>query len=1705
MDRILTTSNICVNEIHSLSGGDLEIVSGNKVLFNTPNLLIGNMLFDNYCTNIVFTNTLIAPDENYYKVTIGDISNRDEITNMSEYELMSVDCTQVTSKETYEKLSGENKENYINLTGENNIYIKSSNIFVNDESFHDYVYRKVNNKEIPSHNSIFVTKTAVHQGMIDTLSRVADVTNMGTFVTKKILCDKISTENIYVSGDIEPILKISSESGINFGLSSSDEYHNRIFIIEDDENIVNLDTYLKRRLDESSMFEINILAEPGVDITISYDQNIESKGFSNYYNNISEFSYDINFKIVLNGEIPDIDSEIGLYDEYHAPQIGGAINIQDDQLTENISFGNTTYSRYALSNLTAGQFYDVYADIKNNFTGTIVYNVLTNAVNVPTIEHVVINSIDIINERTLEITFIPHVTVVPSWFTQEKLVFFYLNLYDHDDSVNLYTSCNYDISSSGSRPIYTYRFDINDFNNYFDEYGLESYENIIKVEQKDPATNYENITYEMKEHIFSIVSVHGNDATSTFEMISIPVVNAPYLLGVNPNPEILIYPPTEPTNLEIKYNNIIDANDHYFEWIASSPSNFRSEIINEPTESRTTEILYEIFLNNELLTSNITNTWYDGESVLQNGSTDIDTIRNTRKGIKEGEYTLYAYNLFGKHFKERGHINYQRSIVSESKVVHPLTIDSIILTPIIGENKEWIVEYDISNSNSDFTINTNKTNLVTNTNTNITSFTIQLLNYELHNIWIQANDNLIQIRSVDIIQNIEEPFLISSVSEYVLGTERQYIYNITFDRYSFDNSINNANVNSHNNLIKDLFNFTTVTNIQNVNGLETIEKEYNSNNIDILFQVDDSYEDITTEFRISARDSYGYESINLLTNVIEVSFSNLTIKPEISGENKEFSLALGDYEFVDQFTNLKWMIGDNNVRNTTSSNISFSLSENYFGNIYCIITQTNEKGFSRNGDDNFIDKDFLRSTILSDNNVVESRFFTESSFTLIDNSEFTFTLEYADRAPDLITDLERRLVLPNGTQTNILENNEYEFKSDGDYQLELFLKNKYGFRSWVRLENIVTVSTPTVPIFTVELKPTEEYKTVSISYDTGDDTDGDPVEIPTTRRIVYSPNNGSPSSPIVLNVGINNININNLTHGTQYSITVEKVYEVYGIKSFTNQVYTNRKPAAPTLSFAFKDYTYITITYSKNHDEQEYSSGGWRNIGGPTSVMLKRSDNSQEIDIRTTSATQHTFTNLFPGTTYNFTITKTYFNSEFNISGSSGGISTKPIVDAIAPTITEGEVTVNSITLNFRENSNGSAGTNVTYKLYKNNVVINTFTSLVSNFTDNGLSSGTTYSYKLQKIIGEPYKTYGQNSPNGYIFSSTLTIQTEEPLIYPVGSITAEASSISYNSFTISWVLTITSSGSSHFVNPKYKIEWGIKDSAQSIIDNVNSSYTINSGITSSTQYTATITYYYTNGHEIVSNQLDITTIRDQRGLNDDYAYWRALDLRQLSLGDAFYVKFRDVEHNWENMVNGTLPLCCWDMPGSSSEMSYKFHLEDTSNSRRLVNTYGGWIYVGSTTTYPRHYRTGTISPGDPNYNNGFYWHSDNKCRKVLEIFFWTWDTSIEILDVNGAVLYEFSQEYVSDLHDTVMNNFVVDWSIGPSGGYAYDGFLYSAAYQGAPVYRLNNPYFIKQVFPEMTDDELWANRIMYRPLDYHPLSWGNRRIYYYVLTLRNA
>jgi hypothetical protein len=212
-------------------------------------MLVRELHFNKHIDNVVFGTTPPLTDTSYeYKVTTIS-QNEIDISQMGEYDLEMVDCLEVSSSQSFQDVSTVNKEHYVNLSASSNLIIRSENIFVESESFDDYVYRLVNNKSDPNQNP--ETTPVISIVSADRFN----VTNFGTYFTKKINCNRISTENIYIDSsgsNEEPILNINSRSAVNL---------QSLNILIDDSNTgsnVDLDTYLKSRLDESGMFTITI-------------------------------------------------------------------------------------------------------------------------------------------------------------------------------------------------------------------------------------------------------------------------------------------------------------------------------------------------------------------------------------------------------------------------------------------------------------------------------------------------------------------------------------------------------------------------------------------------------------------------------------------------------------------------------------------------------------------------------------------------------------------------------------------------------------------------------------------------------------------------------------------------------------------------------------------------------------------------------------------------------------------------------------------------------------------------------------------------------------------------------------------------------------------------------------------------------------------------------------------------------------------------------------------------------------------------------------------------------------------------------------------------------------------------------------------------------------------------------------------------------
>lgn len=860
--NILTTNTVCVDTIHSDS--NLDIYSNRKIHFDTPNMLVRTLHFNKHIDNVVFG---ASQTDTPYAYKVNSISeNEIDISQMGEYELEMVDCLEVSSKQSYQDVSGVNKEHYVNLSADNDLIIRSENIFVENESFDDYVYRLVNNKTDPNINSETTPTISIVP------SNRYNVTDFGTYFTNTIQCNKVSTENIYITSsgtNEEPVLNINSRSAVN--LQSLN-----IFI--DDSNTgstVDLDTYLKTRLDESGMFTITIIPESGVNIGFTYDQYSVGNGFSNNYNSITAFNYIINFKIVPTGQTPTDGASTNVLHEVRTP------SGSDSQLS--ITHDNTPSTRYELTNLEAGAFYDIYADVTNNFTSTIVYNVPTNGTNIPTIEHVVINSVMVVNEKEIEIKFMPHATQIANWNTPEKKVRFYVRLDEVNAVANNYllpdsTPPFIEVNlSTPSRSEETYTIDVTKYNGYPSEY--------IYV-------NSSNLTH---PHSFSIVSRHTNYPTSSFEMIT-PV---PQSL----NPLFQFNAPAQPSNLQLDLDET-----NLFTWTQSS---------NDTLTTKLTRIFYDIFRDghaSRLNSSNLENVGVCNSytNVLQNMDSNLNDNRNLRQGIIPGTYNIQAYNLFD-----------QRSGFAP-KTITALTVSKPTWSVPSSANKQWTISYNVTGNNGAFSILSNKSAVGGSIPDEATSFLTEL-EIDTHTVYVEAEDTAMRVISLnsDPIPIVQPTITIGTLGTYVSSSARHFSFPISLNTPSYVGA--------------------TINSISNASSLSNCTHVSSASN-SITVQVNNSSSNINISFSTNAVDSYGYTSLNAskINHTISVTFT----LPTILCSNRAFSLSsttgLSGFQWKKDGINISGA-----TSGTTSSNLTLPDNDQYFGDISCSYTIVNIQGFTK--------------------------------------------------------------------------------------------------------------------------------------------------------------------------------------------------------------------------------------------------------------------------------------------------------------------------------------------------------------------------------------------------------------------------------------------------------------------------------------------------------------------------------------------------------------------------------------------------------------------------------------------------------------------------------------------------------------------------------------------------------------------------------------
>ena len=178
-----------------------------------------------------------------------------------------------------------------------------------------------------------------------------------------------------------------------------------------------------------------------------------------------------------------------------------------------------------------------------------------------------------------------------------------------------------------------------------------------------------------------------------------------------------------------------------------------------------------------------------------------------------------------------------------------------------------------------------------------------------------------------------------------------------------------------------------------------------------------------------------------------------------------------------------------------------------------------------------------------------------------------------------------------------------------------------------------------------------------------------------------------------------------------------------------------------------------TVALSWNQSADNFAVSGYRVYRGETLID-------------TTTSTDFTDVNLTPETPYIYSVSA--FDPSGNVSNRCLGVSVTTLSDNTPPTIPgnlhPSSVTTNSVSLEWSESTDDVAVTG--YRIYRNNTFISSSSTL--NYTDNGLLSGTQYSYKILAFDAE-------NNESGFSTEIEVSTNTEGQLIVATHSFSNRA------------------------------------------------------------------------------------------------------------------------------------------------------------------------------------------------------------------------------------------------------------------------------------------------------------------------------------------
>ena len=663
----------------------------------------------------------------------------------------------------------------------------------------------------------------------------------------------------------------------------------------------------------------------------------------------------------------------------------------------------------------------------------------------------------------------------------------------------------------------------------------------------------------------------------------------------------------------------------------------------------------------------------------------------------------------------------------------------------------------------------------------------------LYTVNTLIQDTAMKIKSYDTTLIITQPTIDISSGIYANLGDRIFRFTITVVTTSLnDQSIEilDGTANSYQNIDSEISNSEIITVINNVttntNGNTNLDTSYattyfiNDKQSQITLKVTDLYlnDDTATfsftpeiSFELACKDKFGYQTdntnISIDSNIIPVNFANIQVNTIYTYTARTFGLNSTLIE-NNTFTGYQWQFYSYSSSSFTdiypnASNITRTDGANLFGDYRCKITQKNHEGFQKK----------IYSSVF---NNPEPTILSGKSFEITSPTSYTF--EYiGDDNVALNSSWNKNFTnivkYENGNDQLIRisrdDNDQFIYKISGTYKLEVFVRNQYYFGKYFTI-GTYDVTSPAAPSITEGPKT---YKSITINYtlNANGTPNQDPQNIILNMNAVEIKKDLPPTSTSYTK--------DELVHNTPYTFKIIKKYSDYDDVYVERTIQTYNKPTPPSITGYTLNLTSITVYFSLGSNSDDPTNN---HNQGPSSfnIIITSGDgfNSGPTAGPLTS-TNRTFTNLLPGRTFNFTLSKTYSNLDFGTYTGTGSSSTTPVAQATAPSISFNSNTITSITVNLSTNINGSATSDVTYTL--TNAFSNT-SSPPSSYTFTGLLPSTYYNFTFTKIIGSPWKDYPYNMTNqSHTLDNIPTANLTAPTPPTISSSSVNGSTITIN------------------------------------------------------------------------------------------------------------------------------------------------------------------------------------------------------------------------------------------------------------------------------------------------------------------------------------